>query len=195
MNIHAQCSIYVNQQAVNAKQFIISNRDNIEIFISGSGGGRPKRGSGIHPDYECTTCSICSKDKPDEYFIHLQTSEQNQQHDFVQLVQSKYPRIGTKYCICKSCKNKLIRQDKYSEDTTPKKRKTHTCLMYRVSGLSCTNDGIICSFSTDNIMKCYDIDESNRTLIDTPDVTLCKSHYTHVWKFMNVKNVHFAMLK
>ena len=39
--MHAQCSIYVNQQAVNAEQFIISNRDNIEIFISGSGGGRP----------------------------------------------------------------------------------------------------------------------------------------------------------
>ena len=70
LNMHAQCSIYVNQQAVNDEQFIISSKDTIEIFICGSGGGRTKRGSGVHPDYECSTCSICSKNKSGQYFIH-----------------------------------------------------------------------------------------------------------------------------
>ena len=154
--------------------------------MAGLGGGRKRgwKGANIHPDYPCTLCSICNKSKPSDCFTHLSTYEQLGKLSFVEHVRSSFPNICDSDCICEACRQNLTRNIP-KDDKQAKKTKSNTCIISHFKSLSCTNDGMLCNFTLSDVLDCYKIDDTG---VNISDIFLCRSHYHHVWKYINEKN-------
>ena len=101
---------------------------------------------------------------------------------FLEHVGSSFPIICDSDCICEACRPNLMR-NAVKDDKQAKKKKTF--IISHLKSLSCTNAGMLCTFTSSDVLDCYKIDDSD---VNISIIFLCRSHYNHVWKSIDVKN-------